>query len=129
MGDLLRHPAFAGFARLLLPWDDRAYDEQIKLSAIGPLLPYHSHIDAASTVGALNRCRRDAVSLDVRWRPDNGHAHIGTDAHRDHVLGDLLAQANARVVAGCNDVDQTIVDDDLDLDVGVVRQERAQGGL
>jgi len=23
IGDILRHPAFAGFARLLLPWDDR----------------------------------------------------------------------------------------------------------
>src|SRR4051794_28719817 len=61
IGDVLRHPAFAGFARLTLPWDDRAYDEQTRLSAIGTLLPFHSHVDAASTVGALNRLIDDAT--------------------------------------------------------------------
>jgi acetyl esterase/lipase len=60
IGNLLRHPAFAGFARLLLPWDDRPYDEQQKLSALGTLLPYHSHVDAASSVDALNRLIDDA---------------------------------------------------------------------
>jgi hypothetical protein len=30
--DLLAHPAFAGFARLLLPWDGRRYDEAMRLS-------------------------------------------------------------------------------------------------
>jgi len=43
--DVLNHPAFAGFARLLFPWDDRAYDEDLRLSDIGSLLPYHSHVD------------------------------------------------------------------------------------
>jgi acetyl esterase/lipase len=55
VGDLLRHPAFAGFARLILPWDDRAYDEHMPLSRIGSLLPYHSHVDPETVVGALNR--------------------------------------------------------------------------
>ena len=36
--DLLRHPAFAGHARLLLPWDDRGYDEALPLRQIGSLL-------------------------------------------------------------------------------------------
>jgi len=43
--DLLGHPAFAGFARLLLPWDGRRYDETMRLSEIGSLLPYHSHVE------------------------------------------------------------------------------------
>jgi acetyl esterase/lipase len=60
IGDLLRHPAFTGFARLLLPWDDRLYDEQMKLSAIGTLLPYHSHFDTAVMIDALNRLIDDA---------------------------------------------------------------------
>jgi acetyl esterase/lipase len=60
IGDVLRHPAFAGFARKLLPWDDRAYDEQMKLSAISSLLPYHTHVDIASAVQALNRMIDDA---------------------------------------------------------------------
>jgi acetyl esterase/lipase len=53
--DLLNHPAFAGFARLLLPWDDRPYDHGMRLRGIGSLLPYHSHVDAGTVVSALNQ--------------------------------------------------------------------------
>ena len=53
--DLLNHPAFAGFARLLLPWDDRTYDSSMRLSDLGALLPYHSHVDSASVLDGLNR--------------------------------------------------------------------------
>lgn len=53
--DLLRHTAFEGFARLLLPWDGRQYDENMPLTDIGSLLPYHSHVDPGMVVGALNR--------------------------------------------------------------------------
>jgi len=52
--DLLTHPAFAGFARLLLPWDGRRYDESMRLSDIGSFLLYHSHVDPGTVVGALN---------------------------------------------------------------------------
>jgi acetyl esterase/lipase len=61
IGDLLRHPAFAGFAHLILPWDDRAYDEQMPLARIGSLLPYHSHVDAETVASALNRMVDDAA--------------------------------------------------------------------
>jgi acetyl esterase/lipase len=63
--DLLGHPAFAGFARLLLPWDGRTYDEAMRLSDIGSLLPYHSHVDSETVAGALNRMIDDV---------NNGHA-------------------------------------------------------
>ncbi len=53
--DLLAHPAFAGFAKLLLPWDGRRYDDAMRLSDIGSLLPYHSHVNPETVVGALNR--------------------------------------------------------------------------
>ena len=52
--DLLNHPAFAGFSRLLLPWDDRPYDNGMRLRGVGSLLPYHSHVDAGTVVSALN---------------------------------------------------------------------------
>lgn len=55
IGDLLHHPAFAGFAHLILPWDGRTYDEQMPLVRIGSLLPYHTHVDAATVARALNR--------------------------------------------------------------------------
>ena len=52
--DLLNHPAFAGFGRLLLPWDDRGYDNSMRLRNVGSLLPYHSHVDPRAVVSALN---------------------------------------------------------------------------
>jgi acetyl esterase/lipase len=54
IGNLLNHPGFAGFGRLLLPWDDRTYDSSLRLRNIGSLLPYHSHVDPATVVDGLN---------------------------------------------------------------------------
>ena len=54
IGDLLKHPAFTGFGRLLLPWDDRTYDDRMRLRSVGSLLPYHSEVDPATVVSALN---------------------------------------------------------------------------
>jgi hypothetical protein len=45
IGSLLSHPAFVGFARLLLPWDDRPYDEKTSLRDIASFLPYHTHVE------------------------------------------------------------------------------------
>src|SRR4030095_14806507 len=53
--DVLEHPAFAGYGRLLLPWDDRPYDMDARLTSIGSLLPYHSHVNPQVVVDALNR--------------------------------------------------------------------------
>jgi acetyl esterase/lipase len=60
IGDVLKHPAFAGFGRLLLPWDDRPYDTTMALRNIGSLLPYHSHVDPGVVVSSLNRMIDDA---------------------------------------------------------------------
>jgi hypothetical protein len=60
IGDVLAHPAFAGFGRLLLPWDDRRYDFAMPLSNVGSLLPYHTHVDPALVVSSLNRMIDDA---------------------------------------------------------------------
>ena len=58
--DLLDHPAFAGFGRLLLPWDDRTYGGSLRLRDIGTLLPYHSQVNPGDVVAALNRLIDDA---------------------------------------------------------------------
>jgi len=58
--DVLEHPAFAGFGRLLLPWGDRRDDRALPLRNIGSLLPYHEHVDPAVVVSALNRMVDDA---------------------------------------------------------------------
>jgi hypothetical protein len=62
LGDLLRHPAFDGFAPLILPWDDRAYDERMPLSRVSSLLPYHTHVDVDTVTRALNRMSDDVAS-------------------------------------------------------------------
>jgi acetyl esterase/lipase len=53
--DLLKHPAFAGFGHLIMPWDNRAYDEGMPLSDLSSLLPYHTHVRPDVVVGSLNR--------------------------------------------------------------------------
>jgi acetyl esterase/lipase len=62
IADLLSHPAFTGFGRLLLPWDDRAYENGMRLRNIGSLLPYHTHVDPESVVAALNHMIDDVNS-------------------------------------------------------------------
>ena len=59
--DVLHHPSFAGWSRLLLPWDDRAYDEQMPLTRIGSLLPFHTHVDPETVASALNRMIDEAA--------------------------------------------------------------------
>ncbi len=83
---LISHPAFEGFARRILPWDDRDYDDQAPLSAIGNLLPYHSHVDTETTVNALNRMIDDIgqgqkvffdIYTDAEKRNDVTKAYAG----------------------------------------------------
>lgn len=54
LSDLLNHPAFAGFAPLLLPWDGRVYDGDTALRNMGDLLPYHSELNPGDMLAALN---------------------------------------------------------------------------
>lgn len=62
VGDILRHPAFSGYARHILPWDDRPYDEAMRVSDIGGLLPYHSAVDTGTVLGGLNRMIDDVAA-------------------------------------------------------------------
>ncbi len=45
IGDLLNHSAFAGFARLTLPWDNRDYDDSMRLRDMATLLPFHTYVN------------------------------------------------------------------------------------
>ena len=53
--DLLQHPAFSGFVRMILPWDDRAYERDMPLRRISTLLPYHTQVEPRVVVAGLNR--------------------------------------------------------------------------
>lgn len=70
LGDLLDHPALAGFARLLLPRTDADVDRNTRLADFGSLLPYHTQVDAREVAAGLNRLIDDAgagrrVFIDV----------------------------------------------------------------
>jgi acetyl esterase/lipase len=52
--DIVNHPAFKGFGRLILPGDNNAYHYDTPLSNVRSLMPYHSHVDPDIVVGALN---------------------------------------------------------------------------
>jgi len=52
--DIVNHPAFKGFGELLLPLDNNAGSYDTKLSDIGSLMPYHSHVDPDIVIGAIN---------------------------------------------------------------------------
>ena len=53
--DIVNHPAFKGFGELLLPLDNNSGYYDTRLSEIGSLMPYHSHVEPAIVIGALNQ--------------------------------------------------------------------------
>ena len=55
IGDLLNHPAFAGFAEQMLPYDDRSYNENMALEDMSSLMVYHSRVNPENSVAAINR--------------------------------------------------------------------------
>lgn len=50
----MNHPSFKGFGQFVLPLDRGAYDENMRLSRMAYLLPYHSHVDAEAVVNTIN---------------------------------------------------------------------------
>jgi acetyl esterase/lipase len=52
--DVVNHPSFKGFGQFMLPLDNRAYDGNMRLSRVGSLLPYHSHVEPEAVVDTIN---------------------------------------------------------------------------
>jgi acetyl esterase/lipase len=52
--DIVNHPAFKDFSRLILPGDNNTYHDGTLLSNVRVLRPYHSHVDPDVVVAALN---------------------------------------------------------------------------
>ena len=84
LADILTHPAFAGHARLLLPWDDRAYDEQLPLRRIASLLPYHSHVEPQQVVQGLNRLIDDVATGQTVFYRFYGDAQLQADPSKQN---------------------------------------------
>ena len=80
----ISHPAFAGFGRLILPWDDRSYDETMRLRDIGTLLPYHTHVNPEVVVASLNRLIDDAAAGKAIVHDIYSAAEKAADPRRMH---------------------------------------------
>jgi len=59
---LLQHPAFAGFAPLLLPGGSVTVDPTMRLRDVGSLMPYHTQVHPPEVIAALNRLMDDTRS-------------------------------------------------------------------
>jgi acetyl esterase/lipase len=55
VSDLVEHPAFAGFGRLILPRTDVEIATNTRLSGFASLLPYHQNVEPQDVVKGLNR--------------------------------------------------------------------------
>jgi hypothetical protein len=51
--DIVDHPAFQGFGQFILPLE-LGYDENMPLTRVGSLLPYHSNVNPDAVVNAIN---------------------------------------------------------------------------
>jgi acetyl esterase/lipase len=60
--DILDHPAFAGFARLVMPRVDLDIDPDARIASIASTLPYHQNVDPRVVVDALNRMVDDVAA-------------------------------------------------------------------
>jgi hypothetical protein len=52
--DVVNHPSFRGFGQFILPLDRGTYDENMQLSQVGYLLPYHSHVEPEAVANTIN---------------------------------------------------------------------------
>lgn len=84
VGIFLRHPAFAGFAHLILTWVGSAYDASLPLTGIDSLLPDHSHVDPDTVASALNRMTDDASSGRPMFYRFYSEAQIAQDSARQN---------------------------------------------
>lgn len=71
---------------------------------------------------------RERVPLKISRGANDRHRYIRAHPHGNHVLRDLLSQTNTRIETVDDDIDQPVIDDDLDIDVGISAQQFGDGG-
>ena len=73
--EVLEHPAFEGFSRYILPLE-WGYDEDMPLSRVARLLPYHNYVDAGRCVDCINQMI-DSVAAGRKIFYDLGRTDAG----------------------------------------------------
>ena len=74
----------------------------------------------AIVIDKILRPLRFGPLFEIGWRTNDRHAHVRPDAHRDHVLADLFAAADAGIVTLRYDIGQAIIYRYLYFDVRIV---------
>lgn len=100
IADVLAHPAFEGFSQYILPLE-WGYDEDMPLSEVERLLPYHNYIDAERCVGYINQMI-DSVATGRRIYYDLGRKDADCSsfvAGRAHRLRLSVPEAASRMLA------------------------------
>jgi acetyl esterase/lipase len=54
VSEIVSHPAFAGFGRYLMPWDDPNRNYNIPITQVASTMPYHNYIQPQVVVDAVN---------------------------------------------------------------------------
>ncbi|KAG5725946.1 hypothetical protein E4T56_gene19971, partial [Termitomyces sp. T112] len=126
LGSLLHH---ARPAKGQLPFNADIHHPSVFLEfpCIKPAAAGPAQVDAI-VLGQILRALRHGVLREIIGRSDTGHAQRRPDPHRDHVAGNRLAKADARIETLLDNIDKAVVDADLDVDVGIERQDALQGG-
>jgi len=78
--------------------------------------------------GQLLRGFRRRMFGEIGGTAHDRHAHVRSQGHGDHVLGDLFAQPHAGIEPLRHDVGEAEVHAHFHRDVGIVRQKFCQGG-
>ncbi|UXN66324.1 hypothetical protein N8E89_24490 (plasmid) [Phyllobacterium sp. A18/5-2] len=68
LGNVLNHPALAGFSHLTLPGDNRVYDETLRLSAMGEPGLKILVVGATGSIGALDAVH-DGANMPLDQEP------------------------------------------------------------
>ena len=97
----------------------------LKLPGVEAPAGRQPQIDAAVALQILG-CPRQALPLEVAWRRHDRHPEVRAHAHSDHVLRDLFTQPDSGVEVLRNNVAETVVEGQLDPDVGVLRKKALQ---
>lgn len=98
----------------------------LELPRVEAAIGRQAQVDAGAGRQVLRRFR-PAPFCEVGGRADDRGAQVRPDPNGNHVLRYHLAGADAGVETPHCDVRRGVVDDDLHLDVRVVRQELFQG--
>ncbi|KDB64672.1 hypothetical protein AZ16_2350 [Bordetella bronchiseptica B18-5 (C3)] len=98
-----------------------------EVPCIDPAAALHPHVDAI-VPQQIARLPGRGMSLEIGRRGDNRHAQWRPDGHRDHVLVDRVPEPYACVEAVRDDVPESVVHVELQLDVRVLAHQRRQPG-